>query len=320
MTKQRASVVGGAGFIGSNLCAELKKRGYDVVSIDNNYIDRLCEQTRQDIEAHHLDILGSWEELYQAIEGSDVVYHLAVVCLPETFEKPHYSLDVATKGTLNVIKAAHEAKAFFIYCSSSEVYGELPSKQFEFTETDSFRPTTIYGAAKAAGELVTKAYVNLHYLRDGYLILRPFNCYGPGSREDKYATVVTNFVKNLLEEKPCIIHGDGSQQRDWMYVADTVDAMIYAYEHNFRLALQPEMNICTGHATSINDLFSMVCRAIGVNPPPGSLQYDEERQGDAQRIVGGTWYAATQLGWRASVPLNTGLKLYVKWMREKLGK
>jgi UDP-glucose 4-epimerase len=314
--KKTACVIGGAGFVGMNLCQELFKRGYTVRSLDNNYLDRLQKQTDLGIETFHSDILDGWLGIYKAVEEADVVFHLAIICLPQTFKEPHYSLEVATKGLYNSLRAAREAGAFFVYCSSSEVYGSLLPAQFEFYETDPYRPTTIYGAAKASGELITQAYAYLHSLRDKYLIVRPFNCYGPWSREDIFATVVTNFVKNLLEHKPCVIHGDGEQVRDWMYVADTVDGMIHAYENRERLALQPIINICTGHPTTVNDLFELCCYAADVAPPPGSLQYDDDRHGDVRGMIGSTWYAENMLNWKAKTSLPDGLKQYVEWMRQ----
>lgn len=169
-----ALVTGGMGFLGTNLCLELKKRGYDVIAYDTNLWDRLSLFEKNGIEVRHKDVLDL-PPLLAAAKGVDVVFHLATMCLPFSFKEPHYTLDVATKGTLNAFYAAHKNNAFFVYCSSSEVYGEALPPHSDICSR--LMPTTIYGAAKLAGEYVTEAYARIHNCRDKYVIVRPFNCY-----------------------------------------------------------------------------------------------------------------------------------------------
>lgn len=311
-----AMVTGGAGFVGTNLCLELKKRGYNVRCFDNNYKDRLPLMEKEGIEIFHQDVLD-YPRLRSAAADCDVVFHLAVMCLPFTFKEPKYSLDVAVQGTHNAFKAAHKAGAFFVYCSSSEIYGD---GKVPMAETQCPRPTTLYGAGKAAGELVTEAYAKLHNLRDRYLIVRPFNCYGPYAREDKYATVITNFLKVLIHGGQVNVLGDGTQTRDFMHVSDTVDGMISIYEGREKFALHEIVNICTGKETSLNKLWDLcVNSASGEVPLIHSYlrAFGEPRKGDVRRMWGSPWYAENMLGWKHKINLEQGLRDYVKWMVKK---
>ena len=316
-----ALVTGGAGFVGTNLCLELKKRGYHVKCLDNNYKDRLPFMEKSDIEIHHKDVLDGWLQIYKAAKDSDVVIHLAVMCLPLTFKYPQQSMMVAVHGTYNVLKAAHKAGAFFVYVSSSEVYGSYTTPM---SEALPLKPSTLYGAGKAAGELVTEAYAKLHNLRDKYLIVRPFNCYGPYAREDKYATVITNFLKALIHGGQVNVYGDGLQTRDFMHVSDTVDGLIVAYEGREKLTLHPIVNLCTGKETSLNKLWDLCVDVVESeldSPAKSYLRaFGRVRQGDIRRMWGSPWYAEHMLGWKYKIDLEEGLRDYVKWLVEKDGR
>lgn len=316
----KALVTGGAGFIGTNLCLALKNRGYEVVCFDSNHMERMKLFEQNDIEFLYQDVLDQ-DKLHQAARGVDVVFHLATMCLPYSLEgDPRYTLDVSDKGTYNAIHAARYHNAFFVYVSSSEVYGR---GKVPMVETQTFQPSTIYGAAKAAGELVTTAYSALH--RAPYLIARPFNCYGRFAREDKYATVITKMLKALIEGGEVQIHGEGKQTRDFMHIDDTVEGIISAFEGHERLTLYPIVNICTGRETCIEDLWGLCQNAyvreypegadgLMASSPHAKLVYGTARPGDIDRMFGHTWYADTMLKWKSKIRLEEGLKSYVRWL------
>jgi len=315
-----ALVTGGLGFVGLNLCSELHRRGYNVKTVDNR-LDLPNSFTPKGITTANHTI--PWEHSHRSIlnclpismlQDVDVVFHLAVVSLPETFEKPDYGLEVSVHGTLRVLRVAHEAGAFFVYVSSSEVYGD---GSVPMAEGQCPRPTTMYGVGKTAGEYVVEAYAKMNHLRDRYLIIRPTNCYGPYAREDKHATIITKLLRSLIFNEVMSIYGDGKQTRDFMHVSDTVDGIITAYENREKLALHPTVNICTGKETSLNKLVELCWDAVneeGVDPM-GQIHYEEEtRKGDVRRMWLDPWYAREMLGWKSKIALKEGLRDYTRWL------
>jgi len=311
-----ALVTGGFGFVGFNLCLDLQARGYNIVTVDNRLTESpLKVSWSKDWQHYHRSILNS--TLEDCIKDVDVVFHLAVVSLPETFERPDYSLEVATHGTFRVLEAVHKAGAFFVYVSSSEVYGD---GSVPMAETQNFRPTTLYGAGKAAGELITESYAKMNHLRDRYLIIRPTNCYGPHAREDKHATIITKLLRSMIFNQEMTVYGDGKQTRDFMHVSDTVDGIITAYENREKLALHPTVNLCTGKETSLNKLIELCWDAVKAEDrePMGQIVYAEQpRKGDVRRMWLDPWYTHRVLGWKSKIALKEGLRDYVKWLVEK---
>lgn len=303
-----ALVTGGLGFVGTNLSNELFTRGYKVIAVDNRFTPGGYGENR--VWRNILDD----DTLTELMVDVDVVFHLAVVCLPETFLKPDYGLEVSVHGTLRTLRACHKTKTFFVYISSSEVYGDggVP-----MAETQPFRPTTLYGAGKAAGEMVTEAYAKTHNLRDRILIIRPTNCYGPHAREDKHATIITKLLRSMIFNEAMTIYGDGKQTRDFMHVSDTVDGIITAYENREKLVLHPTVNICTGNETNLEQLIKLCWQAVHEEniDPMGEITYDKKpRKGDVRRMWLSPWYAQQMLGWKSKIGLAEGLRDYVRWL------
>lgn len=325
MTESKtALIVGGAGFLGTNLALELKKRGYTVKVLDYDTHGRIPLFEKEGIEYSDRDVVSDGEfGVYTAAKECSVVFYLATVCLPHSFKEPEWTLRVSTEGALNSFMAASRHNAFFVYCSSSEIYGNGP---VPMAETQLPHPSTIYGAAKAAGELVTEAYARLKGETNQYLIVRPFNCYGPYAREDLYATVVTNFIRKMLTGGEAVIRGDGKQTRDFNHVQDIVDGLITAYEKREKLALYPVINLCTGRETSLNELWEL-CQDAVVDVWPNGMErlmgpqphvklvYDEQpRKGDVKRMCGFTRNTKMLIGWKSKITLEQGLREYTKWM------
>jgi len=306
----RALVTGGAGFIGSNLCKALLERGYEVTVLDNNYADRkeLLEKWGVKVVHGYVRAMPSWKNV-------DVVFHLAAICLGECIDTPYHGWHVNTEGTLAVCKRALETKTFMVYVSSSEAYGNNVMRKGVYeplNEEERLQPTTLYGASKAAGELITRTFFcNKAPLE--YLILRPFNTYGPYAREDKYAMVITKFIQRLKKGLPPEIHGDGFQTRDWTYIDDTVRGIIECYEQREKLALSPVVNICSGTETMIHSLFNLIVKTTNCYCHP---IHKEQRLGDVRRMFGDTFRAKHLVGFQPTISLEEGLRRYVSWWDE----
>ncbi|MFQ6064271.1 MAG: NAD-dependent epimerase/dehydratase family protein [Candidatus Bathyarchaeia archaeon] len=301
----RILVTGGAGFIGTHLCKALNERGYEVVALDNNYANRKELLSKLDIEVIHGDVLNpkSYPDRW-----FDAVFHLAVVCLGQCMEMPFYGWKVNTEGTLHVCRWAEKTDTFMIYVSSSEAYGHT---KVPMHEDQHLRPTTLYGASKATGELITRTFF-YNKTPLSYLIIRPFNTYGPYAREDKYAMAPTAFIRDLLAGREPVIYGLGQQTRDWTYIDDTVRGLIECYEHRKELALTPIVNICSGKETSINQLLRMIQKVTGSTAHP---EIRHARKGDIHRMWGDPTRAKILMGFEPTISLKEGFEKYVKWWK-----
>ena len=314
----RACVTGGAGFLGTNLCLELKKRGYEVVALDNNYADRKSLLEGMGIEVIHGNVEYLSPKSFPFKPKFDVVFHLAVVCLEECMDKPLYGWRVNTEGTLQICKRAKKSGTFMVYVSSCEAYGNCkmnPARSKPYRalgESDLLEPRSLYGVSKAAGEHITRSYFyNKSPLQ--YLILRPFNTYGPYAREDKYAMVVTKFIQRLRKGLAPKIHGGGQQTREWNYVDDTVRGIIECYENREALSLTPVVNICSGNEKSVSQLYQLIQEATQCFVLP---KFTKRRPNDVQQLFGDGTLAELLVGFKPEITLTQGLKRYIEWWNQ----
>jgi UDP-glucose 4-epimerase len=215
-------VTGGAGFIGSHLVDALVAAGEEVAVLDDFSTGEAANLEDAGVKGRLRLVQGSILDervVGEAIEGCDRVFHLAVQCVRRSLGNPRESHDVNATGTLNVLEGARRAGVRrFIYCSSSEVYGNASSGLLN-EEMTSCAPTTVYGGAKLAGEAYTEAY--FHTYRMPTVVVRPFNAYGPRAHtRGDLAEVIPRFVIRALNGHAPVIFGDGSNGRDFTYVSD----------------------------------------------------------------------------------------------------
>lgn len=268
-------VTGGAGFIGSHLVEHLQLAGVGRLSVIDDLstgsLDNLAAVSDA-VELQHGDIRDP--QVAKAAGDADLVFHLAVRNVRASIAQPAENLSVNADGTLSILEAMRLGRrGRFVYVSSSEVYGIPPSG--EFRETTLPAPTTVYGAGKLAGELVTLAYHRTYGMDTR--VVRPFNNFGPRSHfEGDSGEVLPKFILRALAGLPLIVHGDGLQTRDFMYVSDTARWLAELAE---LAELSGEVvNIGTGRDISITELASRVLAATRsasevthVAPRPGDL-------------------------------------------------
>lgn len=259
---RKVLVTGGAGFIGSHLVDGLLEAGHQVVCLDNlrnGRIENLAD-ARQNPAFTLLtgDILDA-DTCRQATAGCDTVFHLACLGVRHSLHSPFENHRVNAEGTLNVLEAARaERVKGFYYISTSEVYGE--TDRFPITEEAPTRPTTVYGASKLAGEHYTLAYRKVSGLPA--CVIRLFNNYGPRAHHegDCGEIIPRAIVRALYGQKPFLM-GDGSVTRDFLFVRDTVNALI-------RLMALPvsdigTLNVGAGTEIRMKELLEKVLRAAG---------------------------------------------------------
>ena len=250
-------VVGGAGFIGSNIVDKLVEQNHEVVIVDNLSTGK-SENVNPKAKLCVVDIMKphNAECLVDCMKGADTVFLLAAKArVQPSIENPVEYETNNTIGTLNVLKCASDAGVRrVVYSASSSAYGnteKLPSK-----ESDPINPLSPYGAQKYYGEVMCKMFSEVYGLET--VSLRYFNIYGERQNVGgAYAMVIGIFVDQLLNGKPMTIRGDGEQRRDFTYVGDVVNANILASQSE-KVGNGEVINIGNGDNRSINDIADMI--------------------------------------------------------------
>ena len=250
-------VVGGAGFIGSNIVDKLVEQNHEVVIIDNLSTGKM-ENVNPKASVEYIDIcnVNECSGMVEIMSGADALFLLAAKArVQPSIENPvEYEIN-NTIGTLNVLKCASDAGVRrVVYSASSSAYGnteKLPSK-----ESDPVNPLSPYGAQKYYGEVMCKMFSEVYGLET--VSLRYFNIYGERQNVGgAYAMVIGIFVDQLLKGEPMTIRGDGEQRRDFTYVGDVVNANILASQSE-NVGNGEVINIGNGDNRSINDIADMI--------------------------------------------------------------
>jgi nucleoside-diphosphate-sugar epimerase len=300
----KALVTGGGGFIGSNLVRGLLDAGHDVRILDNYSTGnrRNILDIADDVEIVEGE-LRSYERVHNAIRGVEIVFHLgALPSVPRSVQDPLTSSAVTIEGTLNVLLAARDEDVRrVVYASSSSVYGNgglLPR-----VESAAPDPISPYAVAKLAAEKYCTSFSRVYGLET--IALRYFNVCGP--RQDptsQYAAVVPRFITRIRDGEPVPIYGDGTQSRDFTYVANVVDGNLRAAEANGANGVV--LNLATGRSASVNELADRIGEVVG---RPASKEYLPVRTGDVQDSWADISEANRLLGWEPKVSLEEGLRL-----------
>ncbi len=303
----RALITGGAGFIGSNLAAELIASNHQVVVLDS-----LMSGFKSNLESLRgvTFIEGDVRDgdtVLRAIEGCEAVFHLAAsVGNKRSIDHPITDAEINVLGTLRVLEAARQSRVRKVVISSSAgIFGEL--KTIPIGEDHPVEPDTPYGCTKLCEEKLGLAYAKVHSLE--VVCLRYFNVYGPNQRFDAYGNVIPIFTFKLLRGEPITIFGDGSQTRDFIHVGDVVQANLKAAEAS---GLSGAFNIGSGTRVSIGDLAQALVTATGGH---GRIERGPARKGDVMHSLADIQGAARAFGFRPSVALGEGLAGYVSWAR-----
>jgi UDP-glucose 4-epimerase len=293
----RAVVTGGAGFIGSNLVDALIARGDEVVVVDN-FATGKREHLNPAATLLEHDIREPFE-----VEA-DVIYHLAAQADVQTsMQRPEYDAAVNVVGTVNVLDAAAGAQVIFA-SSGGAGYGECAEPA---DETAPFLPLSAYGIAKKCGEEYLSGWNRIHGTSN--VALRFANVYGPRQDAGLEGGVVAIFLERLARRDETVIFGDGGQSRDFVYVDDVVSALFAATGKG-----GGPYNVGTGRDLTVSELHAACERVAGVEAAP---RHEEARLGDVRRSVLDVSRIERELGWRAEVPLDDGLRRTWAWMQEQ---
>lgn len=308
-------VTGGAGFIGSNVVSELVRRGHKVKVIDN-FVAGKRENLKEAIDNIEL-IEGDIRDLpllKKITNGCDYILHQAALrSVPKSMKDPASYDEVNVKGTLNVLLAAHEAKAKrVIFASSSSVYGEsaqLPQKEEQLP-----LPISPYAATKLAGEHYCRVFSKSYGLET--VSLRYFNVFGPKqSLESEYAIVIPKFITAMLKDEQPPVHGDGLQSRDFTYIDNVVEANLIAATVKRPVAGEV-FNIALGKSHNLLELIEILNGLLKKGLKP---QFTPPRPGDVKHTLADVTKMKKLLGFEPKVDFVEGLKRTIEYFRAKEG-
>ena len=309
-------VTGGAGFIGSNLCEAILKKGCRVRCLDDlstgkqTNVDLFMDNPRYEF------VRGDVKDLdtcMAACEGVDYVLHEAAWgSVPRSIEMPlFYSLN-NIQGTLNMLEAARRCGVkTFVYASSSSVYGdEAHLPKTEGAEGNLLSP---YAVTKRCDEEWAKQYHHHYGLKT--IGLRYFNVFGRRQDpEGAYAAVIPKFIRMLLHGEQPVIHGDGRQSRDFTYVENVVEA-------NLKACLAPDeasgeaFNIAYGGREYRIDIYRVLTNALGKDVEP---VFGPERPGDIKHSNADISKARRLLGYDPEYDFARGIAETIDWYRANL--
>jgi UDP-glucose 4-epimerase len=310
----RVLVTGGGGFIGSHLVDGLLECGDNVTVLDDFTTGTLENLAEAEMTGRLRVLRGSildQDAVAAAMAGCTIVFHLAVQCVRSSLGNPRENHAVNATGTVNVLEAARtEGVRRFVYCSSSEVYGNVPDDVLQEDVTHC-RPVTVYGAAKLAGELYTEAYRQTYGLNT--IVVRPFNAYGPRAPEQgTRAEVIPRFLIRARNGLPPVIFGDGSHGRDFTYVTEVARGILLAGAAS---GVSATVNIAFGRIITVREVAETVLGTVGRNDL--SVVLHGARPGDVHRLHANNARAQKLLGYRPEIAFEDGVSRYAAWFAAK---
>ncbi len=300
-------VTGGAGFIGANLCRALLKKGYSVTVLDN-----FCTGRRENLLGLELEIIEADLCAVSNLPGHfDAVVNLACPASPPAYQAiPLETLWVGAAGVRNALDIAHRCQARFLQASTSEVYGEPlvhPQNEEYRGNVSCTGPRSMYDESKRFSEALITAYSQQYGVSTA--IARIFNTYGPYMRSDD-GRVVTNFLSQIINDKPLTIYGDGQQTRSFCFVDDTVEGLLSLL---FSQESGP-INIGNPGEFTMLELAETIGQVCGKKP---QLAYKPLPGDDPTRRRPDISAAQKLLGWSPKVPLHEGLTKTYQWLKKQ---
>ncbi len=309
----RHLIAGGGGFIGSHLTELLLDRGDEVVALDNfatgrrSNIAHLAVDPKFTLIEHDITT-----DLPQFDASFDTVLDLASPASPTDFATmPLEILAVGSTGTRNLLDLASATGARFFLASTSEVYGDPlvhPQPETYWGNVSSIGPRSCYDEAKRFSEAITMAYHRVHGV--DVRIARIFNTYGERMRPND-GRVVNTMVVQALRGEPITLHGDGSQTRSFVHVADEIVGLAAVLDGH----LTGPVNVGNPTEFTIRRLAELIVELTGSRSEIISIPLPPEREGDpVQRCPDITLVNATY-GWAPTIDLVDGLTRMIHWFR-----
>lgn len=297
-------ITGAAGFLGSALANQLSREGHLVRGLDNLSSGE-PQALFEDVHFTRGDV-NDRPKLWTLLQDIDCVYHLAArVLVAESLLYPREYTDVNVGGTVSLMEAMRDVGVRrVVFASSGAVYGDQQEQPLR--EDASPFPRSPYAVSKLAAEYYVRTIGSLWGIET--VCLRIFNAYGPGQHlPPSHPPVVPNWLQKAVRGGSLVVHGDGKQTRDFIYVNDVVRALVAA-------ATAPDidqlvLNIGSGKETRMRDLAEMI---IDITRSQAEILYTPRNDAGVSRLCADTNLAAKMLGFKPRTGLEEGLKLTMK--------
>lgn len=305
-------VAGGAGFVGSNLCARLLREGHTVICVDN-----LLTGSMRNIESLKSNAAFTFlqHDVTEPLDLEvDAIFQLASPASPIGYwNHPFETIRVNTVGTTNLLDLAQKQGARLLMASTSEAYGDPlvhPQTEEYYGNVNPIGVRACYDESKRLGETLTIEYVR----RKGTdaRIVRIFNTYGPQSQLND-GRMIPNFITQALSHQPLTIHGEGSQTRSICYVDDLVDGLIRAL---FTEGTAGQVfNLGNPEEQTIKEWAQRIIRLCD---SPSTLVHEPKREDDPERRQPNIDRARRVLGWEPHISPDEGLRRTIAWFRQEM--
>jgi nucleoside-diphosphate-sugar epimerase len=310
---KRFVLIGGASMIGSHIVDRLIRAGAGSVVVFDDFSRGTLDNLHESIDDRRLEVLkGDVRDLpavHAVVDGADTVFHLAAIRINRCEQEPRQAFEILAAGMFNVIESAADSGiGKIIFSSSASVYGQadrFPTDEFAHP----YGNRTIYGALKLFGEGMLRSFNEMKGL--DYVALRYFNVYGPRmDTEGKYTEVLIRWMGRIASGQKPILHGDGSQALDLVFVDDVARANVLAAASD---ATDVAINIGTGVPVTLLELAQALCRVMGAAEDVEFQPSDRATQ--VQFRQADTTLARKLLGFETEVGLEEGLDRLVRWWR-----
>jgi nucleoside-diphosphate-sugar epimerase len=305
-------VTGGAGFIGSNLCARLLKEGHSVYCADN-FITGSTSNIQAFIDNPHFTFIQ--QDVTEPFNSdAEVIFHLASPASPVGYlEHPLETILVNSVGTHRMLELARKNNARFLISSTSEIYGDPlvhPQREDYWGNVNPIGPRACYDESKRLGETLVMEYFR-QYKAD-VRIVRIFNTYGPNSALED-GRMIPNFVSQALKNEPITIYGDGTKTRSITYVSDLVDGLIKAM---FTPNTAGEVfNLGSSEEHTILEYAQMIIQLCNSS---SEIRFESSRIDDPERRRANTNKAKQILNWQRQISMEDGLRETIEWFGKRI--
>ncbi len=306
----RVMVLGGAGFVGSQLVRELLAAGCEVSSFDN-YLHgspkHLAELEGQ-IDAIYGDVLDEWALMraFRRVRPRFVFNLIGDTYVPTAYELPKRFFRINVEGCLNALMACKEFDVErVLYVSSTEVYGD--ARTIPMDESHPLSPVNTYAVSKLAADQLCKTFHMEHGIP--VVVARIFNCYGPRETEPYViAEIITQ-----LDKGPSVRLGNLAAKRDFSYVSDTARGLMALMASD--IPNGEVANIGSGRAVSVNELALAIGRLMGHAQIDIGVDPRRLRRRDIELFECDSSKLHRASGWKAEVLLEEGLRRTIEWFR-----
>jgi len=307
-------VTGAAGFIGGQLIEKLLSSGYKVVGIDNfdPFYDKSIKLIQLNKNLKYKNFVFFEEDiLNDAFLNSlnyefDIIIHLAAKAgVRPSIEDPLGYQNTNVNGTLKLLEYSRKKSINkFIFASSSSVYGI--NKNFPWSENDFLMPISPYASTKLSCEMLGHVYSSLYNIQ--FIGLRFFTVYGPGQRPD---LAIHKFFKLIYNNLPIQIYGDGTTQRDYTYIDDIINGIIFSI--NYNNSKYEIFNLGNNKTKKLNDLISLI---ENVTCKKAILKYLPEQPGDVPITFASVEKSLKLLNYNPNTDILQGLENFNIWYLE----